>query len=292
MDLKQLSYFITVVEEGNISLAAKKLHMSQPPLSTQMKLLEEELECTLFERGSRKIVLTEAGRILYHKALSMMSMAKQTKKQIKDYNDGTTGVLRIGVISSVSSTIFADYIKGFHDQYPGVTYEITEANTYELLEQIQTDLLEFAIIRTPFHGHNLHCEYLNLESMLAIGKQEAFSFTDGDTMNLQELASYPLIYYRRWESILEETFQNNNLNPTVLCVNDDARTTAYLAQTGLGVGIIPESAFPLIQTEGCVAKKISDDALLSRIAVVYHDNTYLSTIAKNFITFIVSLYDH
>ena len=64
MDIKQLLYFVTVVDEGNISSAAKKLHISQPPLSTQIRLLEEELGSILFERGARKIQLTEAGRML------------------------------------------------------------------------------------------------------------------------------------------------------------------------------------------------------------------------------------
>ena len=80
MDLKRLYYFVTVVNEGNISHAAKKLHMSQPPLSTQMRLLEKELSCTLFERGSRQIRLTEAGKLLYERALTMLELSNQTKK--------------------------------------------------------------------------------------------------------------------------------------------------------------------------------------------------------------------
>ena len=68
MDLKQLRYFTTVAEEGTISAAAKKLFMSQPPLSTQMKLLEQELGCSLFERGQKHIRLTETGRLLYDRA--------------------------------------------------------------------------------------------------------------------------------------------------------------------------------------------------------------------------------
>ena len=65
MELKQLLYFVTVVEEGTISAAAKKLFISQPPLSAQMKLLEDELGCVLFQRGQRQIQLTEAGKKLY-----------------------------------------------------------------------------------------------------------------------------------------------------------------------------------------------------------------------------------
>ena len=68
MDLKQLKYFVTVAEEGTISAAAKKLFMSQPPLSIQMKLLEQELGCPLFERGQKHIRLTDTGKLLYDRA--------------------------------------------------------------------------------------------------------------------------------------------------------------------------------------------------------------------------------
>lgn len=73
MDLKQLRYFTTVAEEGTISAAAKKLFMSQPPLSTQMKLLEQELGCSLFERGQKHIRLTETGRLLYDRAQTLLA---------------------------------------------------------------------------------------------------------------------------------------------------------------------------------------------------------------------------
>lgn len=76
MELRQLSYFTTIVNEGNISQAAKKLNISQPPLSHQMKLLEAELGVTLFERGSRRIRLTPAGKTFYDRALAILDLSQ------------------------------------------------------------------------------------------------------------------------------------------------------------------------------------------------------------------------
>ena len=101
MDIKQLEYFAAVVEEGNISSAAKKLHISQPPLSTQIQKLEEDVGCVLFERGSRKIQITEAGNMLYRRAKTLIEMAELTKKELRDYNSGKHGIMRLGVVSSV-----------------------------------------------------------------------------------------------------------------------------------------------------------------------------------------------
>ena len=87
MDLKQLRYFTTVAEEGTISAAAKKLFMSQPPLSTQMKLLEQELGCSLFERGQKHFRLTETGRLLYDRAQTLLRMEASMRQD--DTNRGS-----------------------------------------------------------------------------------------------------------------------------------------------------------------------------------------------------------
>lgn len=101
MDLKQLKYFVTVAEEGTISAAAKKLFMSQPPLSIQMKLLEQELGCPLFERGQKHIRLTDTGKLLYDRAQNILKMEAEHAAGYrgvlpdgKGYHTPGSGVLR------------------------------------------------------------------------------------------------------------------------------------------------------------------------------------------------------
>lgn len=91
MDIKQLRYFHTIAEEGQITNAAKRLHMAQPPLSYQLKNLEDELGVKLVERGSRNIKLTDAGLILYKRAEQILSLAKSTEDELKDFKQGTHG---------------------------------------------------------------------------------------------------------------------------------------------------------------------------------------------------------
>lgn len=104
MDLKQLRYFTTVAEEGTISAAAKKLFMSQPPLSTQMKLLEQELGCSLFERGQKHIRLTETGRLLYDRAQTLLRMEASMRQDVEACARTEKDTIRIGVVSSVICT--------------------------------------------------------------------------------------------------------------------------------------------------------------------------------------------
>ena len=104
MDLKQLKYFVTVAEEGTISAAAKKLFMSQPPLSIQMKLLEQELGCPLFERGQKHIRLTDTGKLLYDRAQNILKMEASMRQDIEACSRTEKDTIRLGVVSSVICT--------------------------------------------------------------------------------------------------------------------------------------------------------------------------------------------
>ena len=95
MDIRQLRYFIAIVEEGKISAAAERLHMSQPPLSQHLKALEEELGTTLVERSGKPFEVTEAGKTLYKYALQMVALMEEAKTEAKEVGNGASGKLNI-----------------------------------------------------------------------------------------------------------------------------------------------------------------------------------------------------
>ena len=252
MDLKQLSYFVKIVEEGSISGAAKKLFMSQPPLSSQMKLLETELDCTLFERGSRTIRLTEAGETLYNYSRSLLQLSNVAKQETMNAARHFNGVLRIGIVSSLIGSDALGWLCGFSKQYPGIHYEINEADTYHLLSQFETNAIHLALLRTPFHTDSLTCKKLFTDSLVAVGQESFFAdnrssgsdisthtadTSDSAAITLDNLARLPLIVYRRWEHLLRKEFEDKNLSANWFCINDDARTTLYFVEMGMGICI-------------------------------------------------------
>lgn len=289
LDLQRLEYFVTIVDTGNISAAAKVLHMSQPPLSNQMKLLEKELDLVLFERGARHIKLTEAGRILYNKATILLELSKSTIQELDSYKKGITGTLKIGIVSSIGNIFLRKWVLSFHRDNPDIRYEIIEANTYQLLEQLKTNNLDLAVVRTPFPLSSFKSIHLLEESIVAVGNKKYFTQNpDSDTIRLSELCKMPILLYRRWEGILTSCLKEKNLEWEIFCKNDDARTTLMWVNEGLGVGIVPESAADFAHTGNTIIKKISDLSLHTSIAVVYNPNVYQSLAAKQFLNCLTS----
>ena len=159
MNLKQMEYFVAIVNEGNISAAAKSLHISQPPLSAQMKLLEDELGVVLFERGSRSIFLTEAGKVFYEKALHILHLTTAVSDELQQMGQGLKGPLHLGMISSVQTPRLIRALSSFVSLHPEVTLRISEGNTYELIDQLNSGLIEVAVVRTPLPTESYQCHF-------------------------------------------------------------------------------------------------------------------------------------
>ena len=285
MDIRQLLYFTTIAEEGSISAAAKKLHLSQPPLSYQMKLLEEELHLPLIERSARGIALTEAGRVLYKRAQGILELSELTRKEMLAMASGFTGTLHIGTVSSSGASLLGWRIPAFHQKYPQIGFAIHEGNTFELMEMLESGLIELAIVRTPFHNDQLNCLYLSPEPMIAAGAAAFFpaGMPSGQPISLELLGHAPVILYRRFEKILLSLCEQKGITPQVFCIADDARTTLMWAEAGLGVAVVPQSAYRIMPHHNMVYGELSEEDLHTRIAAVCKKGCSLSWAAQQFL---------
>jgi DNA-binding transcriptional LysR family regulator len=283
MDIRQLKYFLAIAEEGQITSAARKLQMAQPPLSQQLRLLEEELGVKLVERGPRSIQLTDAGIILRNRAQQILELTDSTTREISDFAKGLKGSLSIGTVSSSGATLLQDRLLEFHHIYSDVKFEIHEGNTYMILDLLNKGIIEIGIVRTPFNSTSLECVYAGSEPMIAVMTPH-YDWTGGTTsIDIGELENKSLIIYRRFEQLIRETCLENGFVPDVFCINDDARTTLLWANAGLGIGIVPKSAFELANHGNLIYKEIRCEALHTRVAAVWIKDKYLSSLATKFI---------
>ncbi|ADY55836.1 transcriptional regulator, LysR family [Syntrophobotulus glycolicus DSM 8271] len=283
MDLKQLKYFLAIAEEQQITAAAKKLHIAQPPLSYQLNLLEQELGVKLVKRGPRNVELTDAGKLLRKRAEQILDLASSAKHEVENYGKGLCGVLAVGTISSSGGVVPNQYMLEFTKYYPEVRFEIYEGNTFTVIEMLEKGIVDLGIVRTPFQQKMFDCRYAPLEPMVAVMTESRLCGQSEHNIELEELANQPLIIYRRFDALIQAVFAELGLEPFICCKNDDARTTLLWAQANFGIGIVPKSALLTIGPSQLICKEILHDKMKTRIAAIWMKNRYLSPLAQRFV---------
>ena len=277
MDIRQMKYFKTIVEEGTISKAAKKLHMAQPPLSMQLKQLEEELSVILLKRGNKQIELTEAGNRFYKRCLQILDLTEITKNELKQsYQD----VLRIGITSSNSGLIQQESIQEFIKKNKHVQCAIHEGSTYEILDLLLSHNIDLGIVRTPFDTSQVNTFYLEKEPMIAIGKKEYFINTK---RKIKDFKDTPLIIHQRYLPLINDYCLNKLIQIQLKVTCDDSRTSLIWANSGIGVAICPMSSLALPYDHSLVYTILEDKNLYTGIAFITRKNEEVSALLNEFI---------
>ena len=284
MDIRQLQYFVTIAAEEQITGAANKLHIAQPALSQQLRMLEEELGVQLVERGSRKIRLTEAGRLLRDRALQVLDLLGATTQDIQALNNGQTGTISIGTIPSIGSRLLPARIQSFHEKYPEIDFQVYDGETFQLLDMLKFGMLDFAIVRATFDLGPYRSIGLPGEPMLAAMNKYRYNVgSHTDFIHMTELANSPLLIHRGSVSRIMEYCKHSGFEPRILCRGNDVRSVLAMADAGIGVAIAPQSSATFIPKENLIFKEIADQQLnLSRV-VVWPKSRTLSAAAKNFL---------
>jgi len=243
MELRQMEYFKAIADAGSISDGARHLHMSQPPLSYQMKQLEEELGVRLFERGSKKIRLTKAGKVFYERTESILNLTQSTIREVGD--TGKHDVLHLG-LTPTTGPVLLPYIRHFSGLFPDVRFEVYDGSTFTLSGLLDYGIIEVAAIRTPTRLGNAGTLYISHENMIVVFPAAA-SVTEQSSLSLEELACHRIIIYRRYHELIMKAFHDRFLNPDIFCECDDARTALQWVREGLGCAIFPDSMRLLCQ---------------------------------------------
>lgn len=149
MDLKSLRYFLAIVEEGSISAAAESLNLSQPNISRQMTLLEKKLGAKLFERGSRRIVLTEEGTLLRRRAVEILQLADTAVTEIGSAGKDVIGTVRIGCGETDAMRVVARAIRRFSETHPMVRFELHSGNAEDVSDLLERGLVDFGVLIEP-----------------------------------------------------------------------------------------------------------------------------------------------
>lgn len=243
MNLKQLNYFVKIVEAQNMTRAAEMLHIAQPALSQQIALLEDELEIKLLNRSSRGIQATQHGELLYRHAKTILRQVDNTRTLLSKKEGTVTGNVSVGMPSSTAKLLALRLMRLVKQQHPSIVLEIVDVPSADLLSLVTHGRVDFSLVPDPQKSKDI--------SVLPLFREELYLMTCRGTIrstgrvSLKKISELPLILPslpNTLRSRLEHAFLKANLSVNLF---GEASTSAILipaVQAGLAATVLPYSA--------------------------------------------------
>ena len=244
MDLKQLEYYVTVIEKGSFSRAAIALHLAQPSVSRQIALLEHELGQRLLERTGRGVTATEAGLALLGHARVMIDSAAQAKFQIKEMSTEPTGKIVLGLPHRVASSLSVPLIDAFRKQLPRAMISVVEGLSLSLREGLISGRIDMGLLFDPAPTPLLSYETLMREKLLLVTPK---SFMLKKQVSLSDLTQFQMILPAApnpIRSLVDAVLLPKKIVLNVIAEVGAVHTALQLVEHGVGCAILPESAIP------------------------------------------------
>ncbi|WP_339490841.1 LysR substrate-binding domain-containing protein [Pseudomonas sp. EL_65y_Pfl2_R95] len=253
MELRHLRYFVMVAEEQHFTRAAARLNMQQPPLSQQVRALEQELGFDLFVRHPKGVVLTAGGKVFLGEAKEILRKVELGSLKAARTAQGIEGTLSVGFTSSAAShPLIPQIIRSYRERYPGVDIILHEGNASELTDNVMAEHTDIGILRAPI-AHPKLAQYhplLNEELLLALpdghgllkGKSPSSEFS----VSLAELVNERFILVRRpgapgMYANLVQACRNAGFEPIIAFEVERMLTNVSLVAAGAGISVVPAS---------------------------------------------------
>ena len=246
IELRHLRYFIAVAEELHFGRAAQRLNISQPPLSQQIQILEQQIGARLFARTNRSVQLTSAGEQFLTDARLIMQNVAQAADKAARLHRGDEGELRIGFTSSAPFiTAVSDALYTFRQQYPGVHIQMQEINTRQQLQPLHEGRLDLGVMRNTPLPETLDHQLMLREPLCAVLPRD-HRLAGRAAISVKELAEEPFVFFDPQVGTALYTeilglLQRYNISPNIAQEVGEAMTILGLVATGLGVSILPTS---------------------------------------------------
>lgn len=254
IELQHLRYFVAVAQELHFGRAAQRLHIAQPPLSHQIRRLEDRIGHALFQRTSRSVKLTLAGEALLQSAQQLLARANEDLDHVRCIGKGEVGSLSVGFVSSAMLTRLPNALSAYRRKFPNVRLQLQELHTSELIEGLRQGDIQVGLVRDPGPVPGLLSEAVLAESFMVIFPKGHF-LAHYRVVPLGKLENEPFVFYSRsagefaWEATMR-LCERRGFRPRIVQEAPHWQTIIGLVAAGIGVTIAPT----------CVAKTLRMDA--------------------------------
>lgn len=276
MEFRQLRYFIAVAEELHFRRAAELVHIAQPALSQQIKLLEAEIGTPLFERNHHNVQLTEAGKAFYPKAVAILAAAQQAVTDVRAVEQGEAGTVRVGFISSAALSVIPQLLTHFRQHFPLVKLELDELSPGEQIDALYREKIELGFLHAKLEEELFETFVVSREKMM-VAVPAASDLTKLAALELRDLARETIIMPARhatsgYFEVVRSAFFAAGVKLEHIHHTRLLQTGLSLVGAGLGVSLVPES-FARIQVEGMVYRPLANESpTIELIAAWRRDN--------------------
>ena len=270
MEIRILKYFLAVAQEGNITRAAERMLTSQSNLSRQLADLEEQLGKKLFERGSRKVHLTEEGLFLQRRAQEIVDLEERTAKEIAAFDDMTSGEVHLGGAETNTMHFVADVIRQLREKQPHVTFDLMSGSTIEMTELLDRGLLDFAVLVEPIDMKKYDYLQLPANDHFGLLMRADNPLAAKSVITPSDIQNQPLLCARQQ---LDGNVLNGWLGRPVEGLNVVARfnlitTPAMMVEQGLGSAVTFANLVPTPEN-GTLCFRPFDPVIEARLYLVW-----------------------
>jgi DNA-binding transcriptional LysR family regulator len=249
LDSKRLTYFCTIVEQGQISRAAKILNISQPPLSLRLKELEDELGVELIVRKGHIWQVTEAGKVLYDRARQALNQLTEIPTEVRNAAVGVTGRIFIGLSISFLR-YFTEVVPKLSSRFPLLQFRVLVADSTTLEEHVETRNLDFALVLLPTKKEIFDVQPLPVDHFCVVYPTGLIPSPADGTFGVKVLQDIPLMLQRLWHGgrtydQLRREFQRHGITPRILLDSPNVSVILGILDAGVrAAAILPLNLIP------------------------------------------------
>jgi DNA-binding transcriptional LysR family regulator len=282
MELRQLEYFVAVVEEASFTKAAARVHVAQPGVSAQVRKLEKELGQALLDRSGRQVRLTDAGAAVLPYARAALAAAGSARLAVQELTGLLRGRVAVGMVSASSVVEVPELVAEFHRSHPAVEISLSEASSDQLLEGLRAGRLDLALLGSVAQPPPGIATHVLVDARLVAAVQHGDALSSRASVSLEELCERALISLPRGSglrSCVDDACTAAGLQPRVLFEASNLNFVAELARHGLGVAILPES-FAVANRRTLHAVAITRPSLRARLQLAWRSAETASPAAR------------
>ncbi|UQZ60448.1 LysR family transcriptional regulator [Bacillus sp. FSL K6-1560] len=288
MEWEQLEYFQTLARMQHVTKAAKSLSITQPALSRSIARLENHLGVPLFDRQGRSISLNQYGHIFLRRVQAMMKEYTEGKEEIQALLKPDQGVVSLGFLHTLGTTLVPDLIGSFQQEYPNIAFQLKQNHSYWLLERLKSGDLDLCLLASILPEDPI--QWIKLWS------EELFVFVPNDhplasreSITLNEISGERFILLKKGYALrmtVDELFEKANIQPNIMFEGEEAATAAGFVAAGLGISILPD--LKGLDQSKITKIRVSWPECQRVIGIAWIKGRFLSPVAETFKQYVIS----